>query len=128
MCRHDTRQDLRPQKARTTHGIIIERLDKLDNQMQNWHQALIEDRHATPADIAVARIDVAAWLRSLSQRNRRIAETLALGNTSSETRDNSELPSTGQPTAEGTAGQLAGFSRGKPGGPAEAYLRHSRMS
>ena len=78
-------RDLTSQKARTTHGIIIERLDKLDNQTRNWRQALVEDRHATPADIAAARIDLAAWLRSLSQRNRRIAETLALGNTSSET-------------------------------------------
>ncbi len=78
-------RDLTSSKARTTHGVIIERLDKLDNQTQNWRQTLVEDRRATPADIAAARIDVAAWLRSLSQRNRRIAETLALGNTSSET-------------------------------------------
>jgi hypothetical protein len=78
-------RDLTSQKARTTYGIIIERLDKLDHQTRNWRQALVEDHRATPADIAAARIDVAAWLRSLTRRNRRIAVTLALGNTSSET-------------------------------------------
>ena len=45
-------RDLTSPKARTTHGIIIERLDKLDNQTRNWRQALVEDRRATPADIA----------------------------------------------------------------------------
>jgi DNA-binding NarL/FixJ family response regulator len=36
------------------------------------------------AEIAAARIDVAAWLRSLAPRNRRIAKTLAMGETTTD--------------------------------------------
>ncbi len=80
-------RDLTSQKARTTYGIIIERLDKLDNQTRNWRQALVEDRHATPTDIPAARMEEAAWLRSISQRNHAGSPRPArgLGNTSSET-------------------------------------------
>jgi hypothetical protein len=62
-------------------GIVVERLDTFDEEQGEWRAALVEDRHATPADIAAARIDLAAWLRSLSHRNRRIATTLATGET-----------------------------------------------
>ncbi len=77
-------RDITSQKARNAYGIVIERLDKFDEQTQDWHQTLVEDRRATPADIAAARIDVAAWLRSLPRRNRQVAKMLALGNTPSE--------------------------------------------
>ena len=77
-------RDIMSQKARTTHQIVVERLDIFEEHTRHWHQMLVEDRRATPADVAAARIDVAAWLRSLSRRNRRIAETLAAGNTPSE--------------------------------------------
>ena len=40
---------------------------------------LIEDRHATPADLAASRIDFPAWLATLSRRDRRIALRLADG-------------------------------------------------
>jgi FixJ family two-component response regulator len=40
---------------------------------------VVEDRHATPADVAATRIDFADWLQTLSRRYRRIAETLATG-------------------------------------------------
>ena len=43
----------------------------------------MEDRHAGPAETAAARIDVAAWLRTLSKRNRKIANALAGGERSS---------------------------------------------
>jgi DNA-binding NarL/FixJ family response regulator len=49
-----------------------------------WNQQLVEDRQAGPAEIAAARIDVAAWLGSLSKRHRRIAKALALGTSTSE--------------------------------------------
>ena len=45
-----------------------------------WKEMLIETRQSTPADIAGARIDIAAWLQQLNRRNRRIAERLAAGN------------------------------------------------
>ena len=68
-------RDILSPQARSVDGIVVERLDVFDEQQCEWRQVLVEDRHATPADIAAARIDVAAWLRSLSVRNRRIATT-----------------------------------------------------
>jgi hypothetical protein len=76
-------RDVLSRQAHSADGIIVERLDTFDKEEGEWRAALVEDRHATPADIAAARIDVAAWLRSLSQRNRRIAKTLAMGETTS---------------------------------------------
>ncbi len=69
--------------ARAAHGIVVERLDRFDPDKGEWREVLVEDRHAGPAEIAAARIDVAAWLRSLSPKSRRIAKTLAVGETTS---------------------------------------------
>jgi hypothetical protein len=77
-------RDVLSRQAQSADGIIVERLDTFDEDQGEWRAALVEDRRASPADIAAARIDVAAWLRSLSQRNRRIAKTLAMGETTSE--------------------------------------------
>ena len=77
-------RDVLSPQARSVDGIVVERLDRFDEQECEWRQVLVEDRHATPADIAAARIDVAAWLRSLSVRNRRIAKTLAMGETTTD--------------------------------------------
>ena len=60
-------------------GIKVERLDRFDEEENAWKEILIEDRHATPAEIAACRIDVTAWLSSLPSRHRRIATTLAMG-------------------------------------------------
>jgi hypothetical protein len=76
--------DVLSPQARSAYGIVVERLDTFDEDQREWRAALVEDRHATPADVAAARIDVAAWLRSLSPRSRRIAKTLAMGETTTE--------------------------------------------
>jgi len=60
-------------------------LDRFDKEKQEWKEVLVEDKHAGPADIAAARIDFAAWLRLLPKRLRRIAETLAQGETTKKT-------------------------------------------
>jgi hypothetical protein len=65
-------------------GIVIQRLHALDPGRGAWREVLVEDRRATPADTAAARIDLAAWFRSLPPRNRRIAKTLAMGETANE--------------------------------------------
>jgi hypothetical protein len=77
-------RDVLSLQAQSTCGIIVERLDTFDEEQGEWRHALIEDRRATPADIAAARIDVAAWLCSLSERNRQIAKMLAMGETTSD--------------------------------------------
>jgi hypothetical protein len=77
-------RDVRSPQARSADGFVVERLDVYDEQQCEWRQVLVEDRHATPADIAAARIDVAAWFNSLSVRNRRIAKSLATGETTTD--------------------------------------------
>jgi hypothetical protein len=77
-------RDVMSQQARAAHGFAVERLDRFDEKQGEWREVLVEDRCAGPAEIAAARIDVAAWLRSLPRRNRRIAKTLAMGETTSE--------------------------------------------
>jgi hypothetical protein len=71
--------DVLSRAARFGSGIVVESLDTFDDMQGDWRAALVEDRRAGPAEIAAARIDVAAWFRSLSRRNRRIAKTLATG-------------------------------------------------
>ncbi len=44
---------------------------------------LVEDKRATPADLAASRIDFPAWLKTLSQRDRRIALKLSQGESTS---------------------------------------------
>ncbi len=67
-----------------TRNRQIESLDRLALRQGQWCEALVEDRRTTPADIAAARIDVAAWLRSLSRKHRRIATSLARGESGQE--------------------------------------------
>jgi hypothetical protein len=78
------KHDLLSPYACQIHNLTIERLDPQDEQPGVLNQLLIEDRRAGPAEIAAARIDVAAWLGSLSKRQRRIAKALALGTSTSE--------------------------------------------
>ena len=66
-------------------GVYVQRLDRYDVKDAEWREILVEDRSATPADIAAMRIDFAAWLETLSKRQRKIAETLAMGETTSHT-------------------------------------------
>jgi len=55
-------------------------LDELEPQTRApWKEILVESRGFSPADTAAARIDVNAWLNSLSRRDRRLAERLATG-------------------------------------------------
>jgi hypothetical protein len=67
--------------AHSARGNLVEHLD--DDQSA-WRTTLVEDRRAGPADTAAARIDVAAWFHAMSDGQRRIAEALAIGETTSE--------------------------------------------
>ena len=61
--------------------VTVERLDKYDTEEDAWQEIVLEDRHAGPAEVACVRLDFAAWLKLLSRRYRRIAEVLAIGET-----------------------------------------------
>jgi hypothetical protein len=55
-------------------------LDEVDpHTCTPWKEILVESRAFSPADTAAARIDLNAWLDSLSRRDRRLAERLATG-------------------------------------------------
>ena len=73
-------RDITSEYCQQTKSLSVERLDHY-NDRRGWREVLVEDRHAGPAEIAAARIDVRDWLKSLPKRNRRIAEKLALGET-----------------------------------------------
>ena len=59
----------------------MERLDRFDEEENAWKEAVIQDTRTAPVpDIVAFRCDFSQWLASLSQRDRRIAESLAIGN------------------------------------------------
>jgi DNA-directed RNA polymerase specialized sigma24 family protein len=59
--------------------IMVEQLDQFDDPTCEWEQLVVEDKHSTPAEVAMARLDFRAWLESLPERTRQVAETLATG-------------------------------------------------
>ena len=50
---------------------------------EEWAEAIVEDYRTPVADQVAFRIDFPIWLTLLSNRNRRIAEALAFGNSTS---------------------------------------------
>jgi hypothetical protein len=65
--------------AQYQKGFQVERLDYFDDAENCWREIIVEDKRATPADIAACRIDFAAWLRLLPSRRRQVALALAAG-------------------------------------------------
>jgi hypothetical protein len=70
--------------AQRRKGFAVERLDRFDRDEGEWKEAIVEDRRTPVPDQAAFRIDFPAWLASLAQRQRRIAQCLALGNATSQ--------------------------------------------
>ena len=50
----------------------------------DWELTLLEDRRTTPAELAALRVDFGDWLKTLSPRNRQVAQALATGEHTSE--------------------------------------------
>jgi len=59
-------------------------LDQHDRDEGVWTEVLVEDRNTVPADIAASRIDFTEWMKTLPTRDRRVAETLAIGETATD--------------------------------------------
>jgi hypothetical protein len=74
-------KDLTSDYCRRKNRFLVEPLDHFDEPTGAWEELLVEDRHSTPAEVAATRIDFRAWLESLPERTRRVAETLAAGET-----------------------------------------------
>ncbi|MFZ1935560.1 MAG: hypothetical protein WCB27_07115 [Thermoguttaceae bacterium] len=71
--------DVSSEYCQRKKDLIFERLDKFDKEENVWQEVLVEDRHSGPAEIATARIDFSAWLQLLPRRLRKIAMSLASG-------------------------------------------------
>ena len=76
-------QDFMSEYGQRQKGFHVERLDCFDDEENRWQEIVVEDKRATPADIAACRIDFASWLRLLPTLRRRIALALASGETTS---------------------------------------------
>ncbi len=74
-------QDVMSPSAAVAKGFAIERLERFNARTGQWREALVEDRTAGPAQIAMTRLDFDTWLSTLSNRDRQLAEKLALGET-----------------------------------------------
>ena len=59
--------------------IRVERLDRFDEEENQWQEAVVEDPHTPVFDQVQFRCDFPAWLKSLTRRSRGIAEALSLG-------------------------------------------------
>jgi hypothetical protein len=71
--------------AQRHKGFLVQRLDYFNEEEDCWREIIVEDKRATPADIAACRIDFASWLRLLPSRRKKIALALASGETTSAT-------------------------------------------
>ena len=69
-------KDVGSTRCRRRRGCLIERLD-------DWKETLVETRGTTPAELAALRIDFSEWLDSLSSRDRKLANELARGESTS---------------------------------------------
>ena len=80
---HLNGHDVASAYCRQKNGLSLEHLDRIDESTGEWEELVVEDQHTGPADVAATRIDFAAWLMSLPERTRRVAETLATGEATS---------------------------------------------
>ena len=70
--------------AQLGQGIRVERLHAYSAKRDEWIDIVVEDKRATIPDRVAAKMDVGAWLATLSQRTKRIAQDLAFGFATSE--------------------------------------------
>jgi hypothetical protein len=72
-------RDVSSEHAQRAKGIAVQSIDRYNQRNGEWLEVLVEDKSASPADVAATWIDFAAWLRTLSSKQRRMATTLATG-------------------------------------------------
>ena len=72
-------KDVSSPYCRRLKHVILERLDKWDREEGAWMEIVVEDRHASPADVARVRLDFAAWLKTLPRRDRKVAARPRVG-------------------------------------------------
>ena len=70
--------------AQLGQGIHVERLGTYSQTDDQWIDRIVEDKRASVADQVAVRLDMQAWLATLSRRLRRMARDLAYGYSTSE--------------------------------------------
>jgi hypothetical protein len=70
-------RDITSRHCQRAKGLCVERLDRYDHHDEAWREIVVEDRRAGPDHVVMVRLDFAAWLESLTKRNRRFADLLA---------------------------------------------------
>ena len=70
--------------AQRQRGFRVLSLDRRDPSGA-WKEVLVEDRRATPAELAASRIDLDDWFAQLPRPKSCIAQTLATGESTKET-------------------------------------------
>jgi hypothetical protein len=83
---HETSRDVLSAKAQARHGFRVVGLQQFDEDEKKWVELIaVEDRNATPAEVACVRLDFRTWLKRLPKTKRRIAKTLAEGESTNGT-------------------------------------------
>jgi hypothetical protein len=67
--------------AQRKQGFTVSRLQRHDETENTWKEIMVEDPSCTPAELAASRLDFDAWLHRLPRHKRRVASTLAGGET-----------------------------------------------
>jgi hypothetical protein len=83
--------DVSSEYGRQQRGIQVVPLHQREASSGAWQERVLEDRRATPCELAIARLDIGAWLRQLPQFKRRIAECLATGERTQDAADRFQI-------------------------------------
>ena len=75
----DTANDLMSPPAQIRHHFQTESYNQIDPETGQWVWMAIENRKTSIPDLAAFKIDFAHWLGTLTRRNRRIVNLLAIG-------------------------------------------------
>jgi len=79
-------RDVMSKYCQDRKNVTVERLDSFNDQDNCWEEAVVQDTRNSPVPETVAfRCDFSEWLKSLNNRDRRIARFLSLGNRTQDT-------------------------------------------
>lgn len=76
-------KDITSRHCQKRKSVRVEQLDQYNRSSGEWHEAIVEDHRTPVAEQAAFRCDFPRWLDSLPTRERQIAQTLALGESTS---------------------------------------------
>lgn len=65
------------------NGFVVQQFPEATKRIP-WEELVVDNRHATPAELASFKIDFADWLKRLKRSKRQVALRLVAGDTTSE--------------------------------------------